>query len=102
VIFDAARQSGALVMTKDGDFVRLLADRGPPPKLLWIRLVNTSNSRVRAVLESTFERAVALLKGGESIVEIRDEAQAADAPRAAQHDVAADEVGPAAPSRPRR
>jgi predicted nuclease of predicted toxin-antitoxin system len=62
--FDAARHASAVVMTKDGDFVRLLYDHGPPPQTHWTRLGNTSNARIRAVLEATFDRAMSLLLSG--------------------------------------
>ena len=73
-IFRAARDAGAVVMTKDSDFVELLEQHGPPPQVLWVTLGNTSNARMRQVLERTFERAVSLIEGGEPLVEIRDEA----------------------------
>jgi predicted nuclease of predicted toxin-antitoxin system len=71
-IFQAARAASAVVMSKDSDFVRLLEQHGPPPKILWVTLGNTSNARMREVLEQTFVKALALLDGGESLVEIRD------------------------------
>lgn len=101
-IFEAARGAGAVVMTKDGDFVRLLHDRGPPPQILWIRLGNTSNARMRSALETTFARAMALLQSGEDLVEIRDIAPTPATASAAEQVVAADDVGPATPSRARR
>jgi predicted nuclease of predicted toxin-antitoxin system len=42
VIFQAAREAGAVVMTKDSDFLRLLERYGPPPQVLWVTLGNTS------------------------------------------------------------
>jgi predicted nuclease of predicted toxin-antitoxin system len=99
-IFEAARDVGAVVMTKDGDFVRLLHDRGPPPQILWIRLGNTSNARMRSALETSFERAMALLQNGEDLVEIRDIAPAPAETSAAEQPVAADDAGAA--RRPRR
>jgi Domain of unknown function (DUF5615) len=33
VIFQAAREAGAVVMTKDSDFLRLLEQYGPPPQV---------------------------------------------------------------------
>lgn len=69
-IFVAARAASAVVLTKDGDFVRLLEQHGPPPQVLWLTHGNTSNARVKAVLERTFERAVGLLRTGEALVEI--------------------------------
>ncbi len=97
-IFEAARDAGAVVMTKDGDFVRLLHDRGPPPQILWIRLGNTSNARMGSALDTSFERAMALLQNGEDLVEIRDIAPAERS--AAEQPVAADDAGAA--RRPRR
>jgi predicted nuclease of predicted toxin-antitoxin system len=71
-IFHAARRTGAVVMTKDGDFLRLLEQHGPPPQVLWVTLGNTSNARMKAVLESTFQKAAALLESGEALVELGD------------------------------
>ena len=48
-IFLAAKREDAIVMTKDRDFVRLLADLGPPPKVIWITCGNTSNSFLRQI-----------------------------------------------------
>jgi predicted nuclease of predicted toxin-antitoxin system len=69
-IFHAARDAGAVVMTKDGDFLRLLEQHGPPPQVLWVTLGNTSNARMKEVLERTFKRAAALLASGEDLVEL--------------------------------
>lgn len=44
-IFRAAREAGAVVLTKDSDFVRLLEQHGPPPQVLLVTLGNTSNAR---------------------------------------------------------
>jgi predicted nuclease of predicted toxin-antitoxin system len=73
-IFHAAREAGAVVLTKDTDFLTLLGQYGPPPPVLWVTLGNTSNARMREVLERTFLRAADLIQSGEALVEIRDEA----------------------------
>lgn len=70
VIFQAARQAGVIVMTKDSDFLRLLDEYGPPPQVLWVTLGNTSNANMREVLDRVFTKAVAMLKAGEPLVEI--------------------------------
>jgi predicted nuclease of predicted toxin-antitoxin system len=72
VIFQAARQAGAVVMTKDNDFLRLLDQYGPPPQVLWITLGNTSNAHIREVLMRVLPQAVSLLESGEPLVEISD------------------------------
>ena len=69
-IFHAARDAGAVVMTKDGDFLRLLEQHGPPPQILWVTLGNTSNARIKEALQRTFKRAMALLESGEALVEL--------------------------------
>ena len=42
-IFRAAREAGVVVVTKDRDFIRLLDDQGPPPKVIWLRLPTSRN-----------------------------------------------------------
>jgi predicted nuclease of predicted toxin-antitoxin system len=69
-IFFTARESGAVVMTKDSDFVRLLEEYGPPPKVIWLTCGNTSNARLKEILAETFEKAMELLEAGEQLVEI--------------------------------
>ena len=73
-IFFKARLAGALVMTKDRDFVQLLGTQGPPPKVIWLRLGNSSNAALQAVLSTTLPKAIELLEGGEPWVEIRQRA----------------------------
>lgn len=69
-IFLAARREGATVVTKDGDFVRLLEDLGPPPQVIWITCGNTSNANLRQILASRLPRALELLQLGEALVEV--------------------------------
>ena len=72
-IFNAARDAGAVVMTKDEDFVLLQAQLGPPPQILWVRCGNTSNAYLRRVLQETFLPACELIERGEPLVEITDQ-----------------------------
>ena len=60
------------MLTKDGDFVRLLEQLGPPPQILWLTVGNTSNTRLREVLSRSFGSARKLLRGGEPLVESTD------------------------------
>ena len=69
-IFFAARASDVIVMTKDNDFVRLLEQYGPPPKVIWLTCGNTSNARLKEILTETLEKALELLQGNEQLVEI--------------------------------
>ena len=72
VIFHAAREAGAVVMSKDSDFVVLLEQFGPPPQVLWVTCGNTSNARMREILLKSFSEARARLEQGEPLVEISD------------------------------
>ena len=71
-IFDAAHDAGAVVMTKDRDFLQLLTRIGPPPQVIWITCGNTLNARVREILTQTLTNALVLLREGEPLVEIAD------------------------------
>ena len=72
VIFQAARDADVIIMTKDDDFVRLLEQLGPPPRVLWITCGNTSNARLRGMLQDALPDALLSFERGESLVEISD------------------------------
>ena len=71
-IFHAAREAGAVIMSRDSDFVLLLERLGLPPQILWVTCGNTSNARLREVLRKSFPEARARLEQGEPLVEISD------------------------------
>ncbi len=71
-IFEQARKQDAVVMSKDDDFTKLVAQHGPPPQIIWITCGNTSNVRMREILADTLSKAKELLEGGEPVVEISD------------------------------
>lgn len=52
-IFSAAREAGAVVMTKDRDFVDLLERLGTPPQVIWITCGNTSNRAMRQIVSGS-------------------------------------------------
>lgn len=69
-VFAAARGVGAVVLTRDGDFVELLARHGPPPQVLWLTCGNTSDAALRVTLAEAWPRAAAMLVAGEPLIEI--------------------------------
>ena len=69
-IFRAAKEAGAIVMTKDTDFQHLLYRHGPPPQVLWMTCGNTSKAKLKEVLAQTLPQALILIKDGEPLVEI--------------------------------
>lgn len=71
-IYLAAREAGAVIMTKDRDFPTLFERLGPPPQVPWVTCGNTSNARLRQILQRALPAALRLLAQGESLVEISD------------------------------
>lgn len=60
---------GAVIITKDEDFaVHLLLHGGPA--IVWLRLGNTRRPDLLARIDADFERIVAALRGGETLVEV--------------------------------
>src|SRR4051812_8583658 len=72
VLYFAARQDGAIIMTKDSDFVRLHEQYGPPPSIIWLTVGNARKEALRRILDLRLEKALELIRGGESLVEISD------------------------------
>jgi predicted nuclease of predicted toxin-antitoxin system len=50
--------------------VRLLEQQGSPPKLIWLTCGNTSEEALQQILSRHLSTALALLDGGEDLVEI--------------------------------
>ncbi|MBD2728564.1 DUF5615 family PIN-like protein [Nostoc sp. FACHB-892] len=70
-IFEAARARGVIFITKDSDFADLVDRLGTPPQVIWLTCGNTSNTRLKEILNSTLLEALELLRSGEALVEIR-------------------------------
>lgn len=70
-IFDFGRQKNAIILTKDSDFILLLEKNGPPPKVIWVTCGNTSNERMKRILQDNLYAALDLLKS-ERLVEFSD------------------------------
>ena len=71
-IYYAAREAGAAILTKDRDFLVLSERLGPPPQVVRVTCGNTSNDRLRDILQGALPMALNLLEEGESSVEISD------------------------------
>lgn len=69
-IFSRARAAGAVVVSKDADFLERINRLGPPPKLLYLTCGNASKAALQRLFEQHFETARHLLESGEIIVEI--------------------------------
>ena len=71
-IYEKARAAGAVMLTKDEDFVQLQERRGAPPQLVWLTCGNLSNRKLKQLLLSRWERTVELLRAGEPLIEINE------------------------------
>ncbi len=71
-IFNAAKNATAIIMTKDRDFVTLLERYGAPPQVIWITCGNTSNQRLKEILNRTLPDALNFILSGEPLIEISD------------------------------
>jgi predicted nuclease of predicted toxin-antitoxin system len=71
-IFHAARDAGALVMTKDADFAALVNQFGAPPQIVLVTCGNTSNSHLRQILGRAWPTVWQMLERGEPLVEVGD------------------------------
>jgi len=69
-IFEAARTSNVVIMTKDSDFIDLVCRLGIPPQIIWLTCGNVTNRNLRQLLMATFPDALAKLREGEAIIEI--------------------------------
>jgi predicted nuclease of predicted toxin-antitoxin system len=54
-VWQHAQQNGYCLVTKDSDFNELLASKGFPPKVIWIRLGNCSTTEIADLLEKQHE-----------------------------------------------
>jgi len=69
-IFLAARGAGAIVISKDSDFVDLAQRLGTPPPIIRLRMGNCSNTTMRLILSARLQDALDLIEAGEPIVEL--------------------------------
>ena len=60
-------------MTKDTDFVELLDRYGAPPQVVLVTCGNTSNARLRCLVEVAWPILLPMLERGEPLVELGDQ-----------------------------
>ena len=70
-IWDHAMQTGAVLITKDEDFVaRATHAAGKPPVVVWLRVGNTTNRALLAWMEARLPAVLELLNQGNRLVEV--------------------------------
>jgi predicted nuclease of predicted toxin-antitoxin system len=69
-IWDYAAQAGAVLITKDEDFV-VLAGREPKgPQIIWVRVGNIGNHALWRALDGLLDEIIDALDAGERIIEV--------------------------------
>jgi predicted nuclease of predicted toxin-antitoxin system len=68
-IWNAALSSGAVIVTKDHDFVEWATARRPGAAVVWVRIGNAANPALIARLDAVWEKVVQNLEAGALVVE---------------------------------
>lgn len=69
-LFNKAKKEDVIFVTKDEDFLDLLDRFGSPPKIIWLRVGNTSNDEIRKVFRNSWDNILKLLDAGNDLIEI--------------------------------
>lgn len=72
-VWQLAQATGAIVVSKDGDFVERAVVLGPPPQVLHIGVGNCSNSDLFALLEDLWPEIEKHLRVGVRLVSVNRE-----------------------------
>ena len=68
-IWDTAVATGAVVLTKDHDFVEWAMARRPAPAIVWVRIGNAANTTLIARLDAVWDKVIENLEAGALVVE---------------------------------
>ncbi|MFO7542757.1 MAG: DUF5615 family PIN-like protein [Thiobacillus sp.] len=69
-IGDDAMANGAIIVTKDEDFVIRASVSNTAPPIMWVRIGNCPNSRLLGWFEQHMANVIAALDSGNRLVEI--------------------------------
>jgi predicted nuclease of predicted toxin-antitoxin system len=70
VVWRMASAEGAVIVTKDHDFVEWSASRDPAPQVLWLRIGNVANISLVARLDAVWDLILESLANGARVVEV--------------------------------
>jgi len=71
-LFMRAKQEADILITKDVDLVDILRRLGPPPVIIWLRMGNTSNARLKEMFTRRWPDIMALADAGQPLIEIAE------------------------------
>jgi predicted nuclease of predicted toxin-antitoxin system len=66
-----AAEAQMIVVTKDEDFTTMRRHASRAPKVVWLRIGNTTNRALRTRLKPLLPEILAALAAGEELVEVR-------------------------------
>ena len=66
-----ASKSGMIIVTKDEDFVTMRRLSPAAPRVIWVRIGNTTNRVLRDRIQPLMDEILAAVAAGEEIIEIR-------------------------------
>ena len=69
-IWQHARETAAVIVTKDEDFAVMAQLRSPGPPVIWIRFGNTRKADLLRRVSDMWPRVVEALSRGESLIEL--------------------------------
>jgi predicted nuclease of predicted toxin-antitoxin system len=69
-IFSALRTPGEVIVTKDSDFLDIVARLDAPPQIVWVTCGNVTNAALQVLFARTFQEVMNLLRAGAPIVEL--------------------------------
>lgn len=70
-IWTHAQKTGAVLMTKDEDFVALALRDPSGPQVVWLRIGNIGNDALWRTISAVLDEIIKSLDAGERIVEVR-------------------------------
>ena len=70
-LFAEALKTGAILITKDRDFIDMAEGSEAAPQILWVRISNTTSAEMKERLETAFPLAEEKLAAGEPIVMLK-------------------------------
>ena len=70
-IWVRALADNSIIITKDEDFVERVAHSKNSPRIVWLRIGNTTNAALKQWLTKRFTNIEELLNRGDAIIEVR-------------------------------
>ena len=69
-IFEKAKLSSVVIISKDSDFVDMVSRYGTPPQLLWVTCGNVTNHRLQEVFRNAGGAAINCSKSGRQLLNL--------------------------------